>query len=404
MFDPPEKVPFGSIGTDRIRCAEHIAIAREAAEKSVVLLKNNGVLPISRGSEPKRLYVFGHNAANTDVLLGNYFGVSDSLVTVLEGIAAECPEHYRLEYRIGTQPDRENANPVDWSIPGKFDQYDLCIAVMGLVPMLEGEEGEAILSAERGDRTDITLPKHQIEKLRRIKDAGLPLVVVLAGGSALAIPEVQELADSVLFMWYPGEQGGAAVARILFGTTSPSGKLPVTFPRSVEQLPAFDDYSMEGRTYRFMKSEPLYPFGFGLSYTTFVYGEASPPETIEAGDSVSVSATITNTGAIAGAEVVQCYITDEEASVRVPRASLCGFKRVFLSPGEQSRVEFVIGPDAMAVVLEDGASSVEPGRFTVTIGGCSPGDRGRELGAPEPARVSIQVHPAREDRTTPDPE
>lgn len=391
MFDPPDRVPFTSIGVDVIRSPEHVALAREAAEKSIVLLKNTGILPIGRGDDPKTIYVMGHNAASTDVLLGNYYGISDSLVTVLEGIAAESPEHYRVDYKLGMQPDRPNANPVDWTTPGKWDHYDVCIAVVGMVPMLEGEEGEAILSAEKGDRTEIGLPPHQIEKLRRIKEAGVPLVVVLAGGSAIAVSEIHEFADAVLFMWYPGEQGGAAVARVIYGAVSPSGKLPVTFPRSIDQLPPFEEYAMDGRTYRFMDDDPLYPFGFGLSYTSFDYGAATGPATVASGESATVSATVTNNGSVGSSEVVQWYLTDVEASVRVPRASLCGAKRVFIPAGAHRTVEFEIPPAAMAVVREDGTSVIEPGEFVVTVGSASPGTRAVELGAPKPAQMRFTV-------------
>ncbi|TFH04508.1 MAG: glycoside hydrolase family 3 protein, partial [Spirochaetales bacterium] len=392
MFDPEEKVPFSVIGTDKIRCAEHVTLAREAAEKSVVLLKNNGILPIIRGAAPRKIYVFGHNAASNDVLLGNYFGISDRLVTVVEGLTAESPEHYRVEYRIGIQPDRPNANPVDWSTPGKWDRFDAAIAVVGLVPAMEGEEGEAILSPERGDRTQIGLPPHQIEKLRKVKEAGLPLIVVLAGGSPIAIPELEEFADAILFMWYPGEQGGAAVARLIYGAVSPSGKLPITFPRSIDQLPPFEDYSMDGRTYRFMKEEPQYPFGFGLTYTTFDYRDiAVRDKQIAPGQSVTVSVTIRNIGTTSSSEVVQCYITDVESSVRAPLSSLCGVKRVFVPAGGSAGVSFEIPSDAMALVQEDGSSVVEPGDFTVTIGSCSPGPRGIALGAPVPAEATFTV-------------
>lgn len=154
QFDPPDRVPWSSIGTERIRAAEHVTLAREAAEKSIVLLKNNGVLPLGRGSEPRKILLEGHNAASVDVLLGNYFGISDTLVTVLEGMSAAAPEHYKIEYKMGMLPDRDNVNPIDWSTPGKFNEFDAVIVVAGLVPMLEGEEGEAILSPDRGDRSD----------------------------------------------------------------------------------------------------------------------------------------------------------------------------------------------------------------------------------------------------------
>jgi beta-glucosidase len=392
MFDPPDRVPWSSLGIDTIRSGDHVTLAREAAEKSLVLLKNNGILPLPRGAEPKRIYVAGHNAASTDVLLGNYFGVSDSLVTVLEGIVGATPEHFLIEYRIASQPDRPNVNPIDWSIPSKWDAYDALIAVVGLVPMMEGEEGEAILSADRGDRLEIGLPQHQIDKLRVIKNSGLPLVVILAGGSPVAIPELHELADAVLFMWYPGEQGGTAIARVLFGDVSPSGKLPVTFPESVDQLPPFEDYSMVGRTYRYMTDAPLYPFGFGLSYTTFEYADAKvSAESIAQGESVSVSATLANTGSTSSAEVVQCYIKDLEGSTRTPLASLCGVNRVFVPAGKSVEVSFTIPPEAMALVQEDGSSVVEPGEFRVVIGSCSPGDRGVALGSPKPVEASFTV-------------
>jgi beta-glucosidase len=258
--------------------------------------------------------------------------------------------------------------------------------------MLEGEEGEATLSAERGDRVDIGLPPHQLQKLKDLKNAGLPLIVILAGGSPIAIPEVQEIADAILFMWYPGEQGGAAVARVVFGDVSPSGKLPVTFPKSVEQLPPFDDYSMVGRTYRYMKEDPLYPFGFGLSYTTLEYGGGTvSSSSVKIGETVTATATITNKGESSLSEVAQCYLTDLEGSARTPNASLCGVKRVFIAAGQSVDVSFEIPASAMELVQDDGSSVIEPGEFRVTIGSCSPGKRGVALGAPEPAEMTFTV-------------
>ncbi len=384
QFDPPERDPFAGIGVDRVRAPEHVALAREAAEKSIVLLKNNGVLPFTRGPEPERIFVTGHNATSTDVLLGNYFGVSDRLVTVLEGLVGAAPEHYKIEYRMGNLVDRENVNPIDWGIPGKFDDFGAIIAVMGLVPMLEGEEGEAILSGERGDRTQIGLPAHQIERLRKLKGTGYPLVVILAGGSAVSIPEIHEIADAVLYMWYPGEQGGEALARIIFGDVSPSGKLPVTFPRSVDQLPPFDDYAMAGRTYRYMSEEPLYPFGYGLTYTSLTYSDLNAPTSVASGESLPVTIKLQNHGNRETEEVVQIYITDREGSARTPNASLCAVRRVSVAAGSSVEVDLEVPAAAMRLVLDDGSSVVEPGAFALTIGSCSPGPRGVELGAPEP--------------------
>ena len=392
QFDPEDRVPFSKIGTDRIRAPEHITLAREAAEKSIVLLKNDGILPILRGDEPKKIFLTGHNAASVDTLLGNYFGIADNVVTVMEGMCAAAPEHYKVEYRMGMVPDRPNVNPVDWGVPGKWDSFDAVVAVIGLVPMLEGEEGEAILSPDRGDRSTIGLPQHQVDRLKKLKATGIPLVVVVAGGSAVAMGEVHDLADAVLFMWYPGEQGGAAVARLLFGDVSPSGKLPITFPASLEQVPDFENYRMDGRTYRFMTEKPLYPFGFGLSYTSLAYsGARVEKEKVSAGETVRVSATVTNTGPVGSAEAVQCYITDLEGSTRTPLASLCGVNRVYVPSGSSVDVTFEIASAAMELVQDDGSRKIEPGRFQVTVGSCSPGERGVELGAPKPATVEFEV-------------
>jgi beta-glucosidase len=394
QFDPPERVPWSTISTDVIRSPEHIRLAREAAEKSIVLLKNNGALPLDRGEHPTRLYVTGPNAASTDVLLGNYFGVSESLVTILEAIVAEVPEHFTVEYRMGMLAHQDNVNPVDWSTPGKWDNYDAVIAVAGLVPMLEGEEGEAILSAERGDRTDIGLPQHQIERLRKIKDQGHTLIVILTGGSPVAIEELSGFADAILFAWYPGEQGGPAVARLLFGDVSPSGKLPVTFPRSVAQLPPYEDYAMQGRTYRYMEEEPLYPFGFGLTYTTFAYADGSAPTSVslaEVSEGVTVTATILNTGPVSSAEAAQCYISRIDSEVRTPLASLCGIQRLFVPAGKSVELSFTLPPAAFELVGEDGSRAIEPGRYQVSVGSCSPGTRAVELGAPEPTVVELAI-------------
>jgi beta-glucosidase len=236
---------------------------------------------------------------------------------------------------------------------------------------------------------DIGLPANQVSFLRRLRQGNTkPIIVVLTAGSPLAIGEVHELADAVLYAWYPGEQGGRAVADLIFGDVAPSGRLPLTFPESVDQLPPYTDYSMEGRTYRYMTAEPLYPFGFGLSYTQFEYGNLKLDRAeIRKGDTVRATVTVRNTGSVAGDEVVQLYLTDMEASVRTPLAALKGFKRVHLEPGRRQTITFAITPEAMSLVDENGDSILEPGQFRVTVGGCSPGSRGLDLGAARPAEA-----------------
>jgi beta-glucosidase len=187
-----------------------------------------------------------------------------------------------------------------------------------------------------------------------------------------------------VYVWYPGQEGGRAVADVLFGKANPSGKLPLTFPKSLEQLSPFEDYSMEGRTYRFMKEEPQYPFGFGLSYTQFSYSNLQSPSEIKANQPYPLTFTLTNDGSLTGEEVVQVYIDDLEASLPVPLHSLAAFQRVSLQPGESRVISFEIGAEAMMLVNEQGELVSEPGKFKLTIGGCSPSQRGLHLGAPQP--------------------
>ena len=257
-------------------------------------------------------------------------------------------------------------------------QADTVVLVLGLSSRLEGEEMNVREPGFLGgDRTDIKLPARQQGLLEAVAATGKPLVVVLLSGSALAVNWANEHAAAIVQAWYPGEEGGTAIADVLFGDYNPAGRLPVTFYKSLDQLPPFENYSMDGRTYRFFKGEPLYPFGHGLSYTRFKYSDftVSAPRA-SAAEKVTVSATVENAGTRAGEEVVQLYVTDEAASVRVPIRSLAGIERVFLKPGERRVIKFVIEPRQLAVIRDDGQTVVEPGEFKVTIGGKQPGFAG----------------------------
>ncbi len=390
MFDPPEMVPFASIPPSVICCSSHRRLAREAAVKSIVLLKNkNNILPIR--PEVKRIYIVGPNAASIEVLLGNYNGFNKSLSTFLEGIIGRAPEGMRVGYHIGVPLHQAAVKQPDWTTP-EVIASDLTIACMGYSPLLESEEGDALLSVEKGDRADIGLPPAQVEFVKKLASSGGRVVLVLCGGSAIALGELEDLVEAVVFVWYPGQAGGQALADVLFGDVSPSGKLPLTFPKSTRQLPAFDDYSMDARTYRYSTVEPLFPFGFGLSYTRFAYEKLKLlTSEIKAGQALSFSVTLKNIGTMDAEEVVQAYLSDLEASAPVPRHRLVGFQRLKVKAGKSKVVNFSLPPEALTFVDETGEQKLEPGQFCLTVGSCSPGKRGVALGAPEPLSTIFTV-------------
>lgn len=390
MFDPADQVPYAKIPVDVIGCAEHRQLAYQAALESVVLLKNrNNILPIK--DDVKSITVVGPNAASADILLGNYYGISDTLTTLLEGIVSRTPEGVKLDYRVGCMLTQPSRNSVNYSVH-EAAASDITIACMGISPLLEGEEGESLLTKDNGDKADIMLPQVQIDYIKTLVASGAKVVLVLAGGSPIALGEIEDMVEAVVFIWYPGQEGGKAVADVLFGNAVPSGKLPLTFPKSLDQLPPFEDYNMAGRTYRYAEWEPLYPFGFGLSYTQFEYSNLTLDQTtLTAGQPLTASVTVTNTGAVEGEEVVQVYIKDIEASVPVPLNSLADFQRVRLAPGESKTVQFTIGPEKMMLIDEEGKQKLEPGKFRITVGGCSPSARGLALGAPDPVSAAFEV-------------
>jgi beta-glucosidase len=257
-------------------------------------------------------------------------------------------------------------------------EAEAVVLVLGISSKLEGEEMNVREPGFLGgDRTDIKLPARQQALLEAVGATGKPVVLVLLSGSALAVNWADTNVPAIVQAWYPGEEGGAAIADVLFGDYNPAGRLPVTFYKSIDQLPPFESYAMEGRTYRFFKGQPLYPFGHGLSYTRFKYSNLRISSAqVSATASVTVSATVENSGNRDGDEVVQLYVTDVAASVRVPLRSLAGVERLHLKPGERREVSFAIQPRQLAVITDDGRTVVEPGEFKVTLGGKQPGFSG----------------------------
>jgi beta-glucosidase len=312
------------------------------------------------------------------------------MTTLLEGLVGRIPEGMGLEYTSGAMLKHPREIKDTWA-PGMAQSADFAIVCAGLSSLLEGEEGESLLSAQNGDRESISLPASQVNYIKELAIHGVKIVLVVTGGSPIALGEVEDMVDAILFVWYPGMEGGRAVADVLFGDVSPSGKLPLTFPKSLDQLPAFDDYSMKGRTYRYMTEEPLYPFGFGLSYSHFEYLDLKIDKTVRIGDSLKFSFTLRNSGNRTAAEVAQFYLSDLQASTIVPLHHLVGFERISLKAGESCLVQFTLTPEMMSFYNDEGKLTLEPGEFRLEVGGCSPGKRGQEMGAPKPVTAVFEV-------------
>jgi len=390
MFDPDEDVPFTTISTDVVACDAHRQLAYQTATEAVVLLKNkDNILPIKPST--KKIFVTGPTATSIEVLLANYYGFNNQMITLLEGLTGRVPEGMGLEYHPGTPLKHAREIKASWA-PGMAQSADLTIVCAGFNSFLEGEEGESLLSPQNGDRESISLPQSQIDYIKELSIHGARIILVLTGGSPITLGEVEDMVDAILFVWYPGMEGGRAVADVLFGDVSPSGKLPITFPKSLDQLPPFDDYSMDGRTYRYTTEEPLYPFGFGLSYSKFDYSELQLDKpTLSLGDSLDVSLTLTNCGETDSTEVAQFYLSDLHASTVVPLHHLIGFERVTLKAGESKTLKFTITPEMMSFYNDDGKLTLEPGQFLLEVGGCSPSNRGQELGGPKPVIAVFEV-------------
>jgi beta-glucosidase len=520
MFDPPEMVPYSKIDEKELDSAEHRAMARKLAEEAMVLLKNDGTLPLK--SDAKRIAVVGPLADQTRVLLGNYTGIPTHSVSVLEGLKAEFP-NAKITFVPGTQFLRNDGDPVPDNLlttaddkPGLKAEYssfqgitlepgarpkplvsrieanvnlsesnlpaeaagmkamavewtgaltppdsadyllgiraegfarvaldgktvaevfnsrgvgarigrvhlqkgekvaltvtygnmgggqpsaqliwakvnnapspeavaaaknaDVVIAVVGITSQLEGEEMPVSEPGFLGgDRTSIDLPEPEEALIEAVGATGKPLVVVLMNGSALAVNWANQHANAILDAWYSGEEGGAAIARTLSGKNNPAGRLPVTFYTGVNQLPNFEDYSMQGRTYRYFKGKPLYPFGYGMSYTTFAYSALNVPDGVKAGEPLPVDVTVTNTGQRAGDEVAQVYLSFPDVA-GAPIRALRAFERVHLEAGASQKIHFEIAPRDLSMVTDAGDTIIAAGEYKISVGGGQP-----DTGAP----------------------
>ena len=370
---------YDAIPYETIECEEHLALAHAAALRSCVLLKNNGLLPLDP-AKCGTIGVIGPNANSRVCLIGNYHGTASRYVTVLEGIQDRTKGKCRVLYSEGCALSEDRVEPLAQpndrlaEAAAVAKHSDTVILVLGLDETLEGEEGDTGNSYYSGDKADLLLPESQRILLRHVLEIGKPTVVVLLAGSAIDLSEAQESADAILLGWYPGAGGGRAVAELLFGKESPSGKLPLTFYRNaaLEEMPAFTDYSMKGRTYRYYQGSPLYPFGYGLSYGT---AALSLKEAGRGGAAVRVK----NESDRALEEVVELYLKDEGSPLAPPKASLCGFQRIRLEAGEEKEIFIPIGEDAFTVVDEKGERIPGSGSWRLWAGFGAPDARTEEL-------------------------
>ena len=382
LFDPPELVPFSSIKIDQVDTPDHRALALKVAQESIVLLRNDGILPIDR-SKVHRLAVIGPNADSAAMQNGNYSSRPSHSATILDGIrqiagadlkvtyVAGCPAALRAD-KSNQPTEQDTAEAV-----AAAKDSDMVIFVSGIDATLEKEQSgprETVYEGfDRGDRTRIELPDIQEQLLRNLISAGKPIVLVNCSGSAMAIPWEAEHLPAIVQAWYPGEEGGQAVAQALFGQINPAGRLPITFYSSTADLPPFEDYSMSNRTYRYFQGKPLFAFGHGLSYTQFVYGAAKASSSSITDDgTISLSFTLANKGPRDGEEVSQVYFRPVRATPADPRLTLCGFGRFSLAHSLTTTVTLEI--PAQRFRRWDSAQMryvVAPGDYELLIGGSS---------------------------------
>jgi len=373
MFDPPEQVPYTKIPYSVVNCEKHQELALKTARESIVLLKNdNNLLPLSKNLES--IAVIGPNADNTKSLYYHHYypDPQSNFITTLQGIKSKVSSKTKVYYAKGCDLIESSQEDLDQAIE-VAKKAEIIIMVLGITGDIEGEEGY-VIGPNKGDREDLNLPNVQEEFLKKIKELNKPIALILTSGSALSINYAKRNIPAIIESWYAGEQGGNAIADILFGDYNPAGRLPITFYKSIEQLPDFEDYSMKNRTYRYFKEKPLFPFGFGLSYTQFEYINLRiTPKITDSNQSVQISVDVKNIGDIAGDEVIQLYISHPSVKIRVPMRELKGFERIYLKVGKTKTISFNLSSTQYSIVNEKGENIIDKGEISIFVGGFQPG-------------------------------
>jgi beta-glucosidase len=372
MFDPPSMVKYAQTPASTLEAPEHQEHSLKMARESIVLLRNeNHLLPLSKNLN--RVLVLGPNADNSISLLGNYNGTPSKIVTILDGIKQKLGGQATVVYRKAinfTNDTVQNENRKD--LIEEAAKADVIIFAGGISPQLEGEEMKVDYPGfHGGDRTSIMLPAVQTTLLQELSKTNKPIVFIMLTGSAIAIPWESQHIPAILNAWYGGQFAGTAVADALFGDYNPAGRLPVTFYASDSDIPDFSSYDMTNRTYRYFKGKPLFPFGYGLSYTTFKYEQLQLPGTTATGKNVLVSARITNTGSMDGEEVVQVYVS-HDTKEKAPIRALKGFRRIFLKKGESRIVKFILTVADLSITDSEGKYREPKGNVRISIGGGQP--------------------------------
>jgi len=389
-----EKTEFDAIPYEKVECKEHVELSIEAARKGIVLLKNDGTLPVNI-KKMKTVGVIGPNADSRLALKGNYYGTASRYNTFLEGIQNEVGDEVRVLYSEGCQLVKVKTEPLAYAYDRESEALtvaehsDIVFLFLGLDETIEGEEGDEGNAYASGDKANLELPEVQMRLLELLVKTGKPIVLCMASGSCMNLSYASENCAAILQLWYPGAYAGKALADIIFGNCSPSGKLPVTFYCSTEGLPEFTDYSMKGRTYRYIENKPLYPFGFGLTYGEIACTQIKAETECDMGKNYMFTVSVVNKGKNACEDVIQVYIKNTDSVLAVPNAALCGFKRVSLNAFEEKEITFIIDWKNFLIVNEQGERIVDGSHYELFIGTSQPDDRSEELVLNVPIKHSI---------------
>lgn len=378
MFDPADRNPYASIGREVIECEAHKKHAYRMAQESMVLLKNeNSILPLDV-RRVKKLALIGPNADNEQTLLANYFGTPSVIMTPYKSLKERYGDRIEITYIKGVDfVSKLEKAPSFEQVAAEAGKNDVIVFVGGISADYEGEAGDAgaggYAGFASGDRTSISLPFVQTELLKELKKTGKPLIIVNMSGSIMSFEWESQHADAILQAWYGGQAAGDAISDVLFGEYNPAGRMPLTTYRSDKDLPPFEDYSMSNRTYRYFQGEPRYPFGYGLSYTSFSYRNLTCESQVQTGNSLKVSVWVKNTGKRDGDEVVQLYVSHpQNKNVRIPLCALKGFMRIHLKAGEERKVDFTLCPEDLALTDVLGNWIERSGTVKIFVGGGQP--------------------------------